>query len=187
MPDVQRVKFGIWEGLACAHLDLTGEDFSDPLCIVRAFGAIRMSGVQCVTIDGARWGSDDFDHALLSFMADARSESHTVWALRQCTETSWGAAPVWCVLDCSVLLAAPTTRDDLVMAVNKLPWQPRSSEVVVRDPDPSNLHPALLDEVATRLDPEHAWIYVPHDMMDHATQAAARCATPWGVRELRGE
>ena len=173
------------EGCPGVVLPLTGLDFDDPLCILREFGVRRVPGAAAVMMTDARWGAEKFEEALLSFMSDARAEDHQVWARRDCRDVDWSVAPVWWVLDCSPLMSAPTTRPDLVAAVNGLPWMPPPVEVLVEAPDPSNVAPSHLDELYTRLDPDHAWLYVPEDELEPTLHVCAKCATPWGVRELR--
>ncbi len=183
MPSYHTITRGALEGRVAAKVPCGGIDWDEPQNLVEAILRVRAPGLTAVELEDAPWGEPALDRGLLLCAADARCQGVEVIAQRSVSETRWASAPVWWVLDASPLLRVPTESPQLIHAINDLPFLPQPAEVIVENPHFANLSAVVLDEIHTRLDPEHAWIYVEdREAAKRATRFLASASTGWGVR-----
>lgn len=179
--DVVAIERGTLQGVAALAIEVSSGDAPrDVLDVV--VGSMR-PGLQAILLVDAPWGDPSLDAAIGLLLSDERTHHLPIVAERDVRETAWAAPEIWWVGDASGLLAAPVNVSQLVDLLNLVPYHPQLSDVVVRSPDPANLHPSLLDEVFVRLNPNQAWIHeVPPQSVGDVVATVSRCATPWGVR-----
>lgn len=181
---ITRIPTGALAGLPSLTLDLAGVPLQDPMVLVQMTLQGLQPGLVAVRLDAAPWGDQDLDAALSYLASDTRTSHLVTWADRPCTESSWPAMPVWVSLDVTPLLqlAGGQSVQDMVDAVNSLPYLPEPRELVLVLPKGSGwISAAHLLEVSSRLACEDCWLYVDRADLRSATHTVAK-ASGWGVR-----
>jgi hypothetical protein len=181
------IPYGLHAGVMC--LNVPWEDINEHNAKSLANLAHRgiRHGQRLVRVTGdVPWGTVAVDRILLEFMDDPRLEGAELWCSRDCKEEAWPTPELWTVLDTSPCFDAQPLQE-LTRRLGALPLMPRPTEVVVFEPAIKALTEGLLNEVFSRLDPVHAWIYTSDpDAYERAVKVASRAVTGWGVRWNHG-
>jgi hypothetical protein len=193
VPDFEVVPSGLLEGAIVASIEFAASPPPiQPSDLLQTFLARRVPGVRGVIFRGAvPWGREDLDRALLYLGSSEAFSEGLMWCCRRVTAEAWPTVGMHWVIDVSELVSAPAPGPEIVERLAVLPFVPQPAELVCVDPHPSNLYPAVLDEVATRLDTEYGgWIYLtdPSRALWHAAvKAVAGCSSRWNLRRRTRE
>lgn len=187
MPGFKLIPVGEMQGRVAVEVDVSQVDLDDDVDLTQHVLRALVPGAAAIELTNAPWGANQLDRALMMLQADGRTSELEVWAYRPVTETRWASVPVWWVFDASSLFASGIEAPALVDAINVLPFLPEPAEVVLKGAHEQAISHVLLDELATRLDPGISWLYLDPQTKawETAKREVARCATPWGLRELR--
>ncbi len=185
MPSIELLPWGTLQGTPSLQIQVPNKP--PPDFLIQAYLGHRRPGLTAITLVTSGWGTEELDAAIYRFQSDATCSDVAVMAYRHVTDTQWCAASIFNMVDCSSLLQAHVNVPALVTAMLKLPFIPRPTEIILRDPTDSNITPSVLDELISRLDPRNgAYIHLGTDdplIWRRATQAVAASCFTWGVRK----
>lgn len=127
----------------------------------------------------APWGEDGWDQALHRAMSTPELAELEFVGVRKLGDAGWSRLRLSWVIDASSLLEAPTSAALIRTDILRVPYYPRPIEVIVRNPDPANISPPVLDEVHEQLRPEYGcYLYVEDDLKGDALDASMRLIYP---------
>lgn len=177
------VPHGQSEGLICLDVDYSDLTPGNSESLTNWVLRKRKPGQTIVRLLGdVPWGTLDLDRMIYRFQSDPRLTHVRLWTTRECRDEHWPSANVWTVLDISYLFG-PEPAIEQKRNLNDLPLLPRPDELLIRTSHRNSLSPDFLDEVASRLDPDAAWVYTQDpETYDRARKVLQRTFSTWGLR-----
>lgn len=127
----------------------------------------------------APWGEDGWDQQIHRVMATPELGDLEFVAIRNLGEPKWSMLRMTQILDVSSLLAKPSSPALIRTDVLHLPYHPRPTEVIVRNPAKENITPPVLDEIHEQIRPEYGcYLYVDDDDKGDEKDAMMRLVYP---------
>lgn len=186
MYDYTRIPYGVHEGESACIVEVGAGDI-DPDFLISAVRARRRPGVRwamlaCTSSEAI--GSEPLARALERY--EAADLGVGVWWRRVLGADVWPSVQGHLVIDASEAISDKIQLGALLELIEFGPLRPEAAEVLVRDPHPSMLYAAALDELALRIAPYgRPWVYLSDpdpSALDAALRACLDTATRWGVR-----
>lgn len=178
--------FGQLQGFPAMVVDCGGATSDTIDMIARLVRSNMRPADDLVWLKDLDWEqAEAIEPMLVELASHERTSRVTPVAVRQLGDQHWTTAPVYWVLDCSELVAAPTDPDTIRARTQDLPYFPEVDELIVVRPHPDNLVPMVWDELLNWIVPSGpAWVYVEPEHYLRAAQCMYRADHRAGVRTL---
>jgi hypothetical protein len=111
-------------------------------------------------------------------------------AVRPLGSPRWSPLQMIWIFDASKLVAEPTNAMEIRGEIMRLGHHPRPAEVIIRNPDPLNIVPSVLDELHEQLHVQYGcYLYIDDTAKGDESEAAMRLAFPqlgsfWTCRRI---